>query len=79
MPLLPNAKKALRVSERRSVINARIRSRMKTMLKKFRQQPTASAMNEAFSAIDQAAKKNIIHKNKASRLKSQLSALLSSK
>ena len=34
----------------------------------------ADAQKQAVSAIDQAVKKNLIHKNKAARLKSRLSA-----
>lgn len=35
----------------------------------------ADLVKKAYSAIDKAAKKNIIHKNKASRLKSKVSKL----
>ncbi len=79
MPILPNAKKALRVSERKTIVNSRIRSRLKTMMKKFRQEPSESLLADTMSAIDRAAKNKIIHKNKAARLKSQLNSLLSSK
>jgi small subunit ribosomal protein S20 len=37
------------------------------------------ALKEAYSTIDKAAKKKILHKNNASRRKSRLSALLSKK
>jgi small subunit ribosomal protein S20 len=37
------------------------------------------ALKEAYSTIDRAAKKKIIHKNNAARRKSRLSALLSKK
>ncbi len=79
MPILANAKKALRVSKRKAAINAPIRSKMKTKVKKFRLSPSEDRVAETFSAIDRAAKKNLIHQNKAARLKSQLTNLLSKK
>ena len=76
MPILKNAKKALRVSKRKTVINSRVKSRIKTMTDAFKKNPTASALRQAFSAVDSAVKKNIIKKNKAARVKSQLSKML---
>lgn len=77
MPLLSNAKKALRVSKRKAVVNQRIKSRMKTAMDKVKAEVTQANLSTAFSAIDKAVKRNLIHKNKASRLKSQLSKNLS--
>lgn len=76
MPILKNAKKALRVSKRKTVINSRIKSRMKTLVDAFKKAPTMESLSAAYSAVDTAVKKNIIQKNKAARLKSQLSAVL---
>lgn len=79
MPILANAKKALRVSKRKATINSRIKSKMRTMLKKFRANPTQELLASTFSAIDRAAKRNVIPKNKAARLKSQISDQLPKK
>lgn len=49
---------------------------LKTKIKKMRKSPSAKNLTIAFQALDKAAKRNIIHKNKASRLKSRLSKLL---
>ena len=76
MPILKNAKKALRVSKRKTVINSRIKSRVKTLTDAFKKNPTSAALSEAYSSIDIAVKKNILKKNKAARVKSQLSKLL---
>lgn len=38
--------------------------------------PSAENLAKAFSAIDTAVKRNIFHKNKAARLKSQMSTLI---
>ena len=76
MPLLQNAKKALRSSRRKAIINSRIRSILKTMTDKMRKEPTEKNLSDAFSSIDKAVKRNLMHKNKAGRMKSQLSKLV---
>ncbi len=76
MPLLKNAKKALRSSKRKAEINNRTRSRMRTMLTSAKTTPSQEAINAAFSAVDRSVKRNLIHANKAARLKSQLSKLI---
>lgn len=77
MPLLANAKKALRSSNRKAEVNSRVRSKMKTMVAKFRKEPQAPSLSSAYSAIDKAVKKHLVSKNKAARMKSQLGKLVS--
>lgn len=72
MPLLQNAKKALRVSKRKTAINARIKSQMKTALKAVETAPAKDTASEAFRRVDRAVKRNLIPKNRAARLKSQI-------
>lgn len=72
MPITQSAKKALRRDRRRTVINLRIKRKIKAALKLARQKPTPKNLSSAYAALDRAAKKKIIHKNKASRLKSRL-------
>lgn len=74
MPILAHAKKALRQSLRRAVVNTRVRSRIKTMKDKVTKEPTSTNLSQAFSALDKAIKKKIYHPNKVARLKSQLAA-----
>lgn len=76
MPILANAKKALRSSARKQVINTRTRSRLRTMIDACRTAPTVTTLSAAFSSIDIAVKNHIIHDNKGARLKSQLSRLI---
>lgn len=76
MPILKNAKKALRASKRKAEYNVGVRSRMRTAMAKMRKSPTGEQLATAFSAIDRAVKRNIIHKNKAARFKSKMSATL---
>lgn len=75
MPVTKSATRALRKDKRRTAINKRIRRRYKTFLKKARNNPTLKNISLAFSALDRAAKKKVIHRNKASRLKARLAKL----
>jgi len=77
MPVTQTAKKALRQSRRKAESNRPVKTKAQTMLKKARKDPTQENLNQAFSALDKAAKKKIFHKAKVKRLKSRLSKLLS--
>lgn len=79
MPVLESSKKALRSSRRKALFNAIVRKRYKEALKKARKNPTPENIKKAYSALDKAAKTNVIHKNKASRLKSRLAKLAAKK
>ena len=76
MPIIKSAKKALRRDRRRGVINAKLRRRMKQALKAAKKNATAKNLAEAYRLVDRAAKKRVIHKNKAARLKSRLTIQL---
>jgi len=76
MPLLNNAKKALRASERKAIVNRRIKSQVKTSLDKMKETPTSENMSAAYSALDKAVKRGLFHINKVARLKGQLSRVL---
>lgn len=81
MPIIKSAKKRVRVSNKATIRNAKtkrtIRESVKAFYKELKTGKPASiesAQKTAISAIDTAAKKNVIHKNKAARKKSQLSS-----
>ena len=76
MPILKNAKKALRSSKRKAVVNSRTRSKMRTAVAAVEASANKETVSEAFSRIDRAVKKNLIHKNKAARLKSQVARMI---
>ena len=76
MPILSNAKKALRASRRKAVYNQIVKSRVKTASDAVQKNPTMEKLVTAYSAIDTATKRNVFHKNKAARLKSQLAQLV---
>ncbi len=79
MPILKNAKKALRVSDRKAAIRQPAKSRVKTMLDAAKKAPSTATISQAFSAIDRAAKINVFHKKKAAHMKSQIARLLNTK
>jgi small subunit ribosomal protein S20 len=79
MPVIQSAKKALRRDRRRAVVNKILKNKIKEVLKKTRQNPNKKNLDLSFKILDRAAKKKIIHQNKASRLKSRLSKLLKTK
>lgn len=77
------ARKRARQAVVRNKHNASIRSMLRTAIKRVRQAIDTgdqTAANEVFrkatSIIDRVADKNIIHKNKAARHKSRLSAAI---
>ena len=72
MPNLQNAKKALRVSARKRILNDRRRRAMKVAVKSVKITKTADELSKAYQAIDKAAKRGVIKKNTASRKKSRL-------
>ncbi len=76
MPILKNAKKALRSSKKKTEVNQTLKSKTRTLIKKAKLEPTAERIGAAFSTIDKSVKKNLMHKNKAARVKSGLSKLV---
>jgi small subunit ribosomal protein S20 len=81
MPIIQSAKKRVKVAAKANVRNTRARRNLRDTLKAFsaaisggKATEIAKAQKEAVSALDIAAKKNVIHKNKAARKKAQLSA-----
>jgi small subunit ribosomal protein S20 len=76
MPVTSSAKKKLRRDRRFTAFNRLTRTKYRTALKTARLKPTKKTISAASSALDFAVKKSIIHKNKASRLKSRLAKLL---
>ena len=78
MPILKHAKKKLKQDKKRTIKNKKMKETFKLLVKKAKADKGASAVSEAFSAVDKAAKKNIISKNKAAHLKSALTKQISS-
>lgn len=79
MPIIKSAKKRVRTAEKAAVLNAKTRKSVRRSIKMLQQaldNNDKKALSELFSqvqsSLDTAVKKNIIHKNKAARKKSQL-------
>ncbi len=77
----PQAKKRARQAEKRREHNASLRSLVRTVIKKVNAavssgdaEAAKAAYSSAVPVIDRMADKGIIHKNKAARHKSRLSA-----
>lgn len=67
----------MRQDRAKTVRNASVRRSVREAVKAVRTKPTKKSLTEAFQKLDKAAKSHVIHKNRASRLKSRLSKLLS--
>jgi small subunit ribosomal protein S20 len=79
MPILSSAKKALRSSAKKAAFNRVVKSKLKTALDSVKKAPATDTVSAAFSKIDKAVKRNLMHRNKAARLKSQVAKLVGSK
>ncbi|HOX40751.1 MAG TPA: 30S ribosomal protein S20 [bacterium] len=81
MPIIKSAKKALRVSIAQKAINDVTRAKIKNAVKGVKVaitkgNYTPELLAAAYRELDMAAKKNVVHKNKASRLKSRLAKVV---
>ena len=79
MPNLPTSIKDLRQNKRRNVFNDRLRNRMKRAIKKQntlveegKQTEAEKNLRHVYKVLDKSAKKNVIKKGKADRIKSRL-------
>lgn len=85
MPNSRSAKKSMRQNAKRRLRNRTSRSTLRTAIKKCRiaiagddREQAETALRIAVKRLDQAAAKNLIHKNTAARSKSRLAHLLNS-
>lgn len=75
MPNIKSAIKKVRKDKRRTAVNLRWRRRYKEAVKRARQKSNPENLKVAQKELDKAAKKGVIKKGKAARLKSRLSKL----
>jgi len=87
-----SAKKRILISKRNNLQNRFYKSSVKTLTKRFlkdletykvsqnsdNKEKTQIVLNSIYSLIDKGSKKNVYHKNTASRKKAKLAALLKS-
>ena len=85
-----SAKKRIKISERNRLLNKSYKSTLRTLTKrtlqtceKYKKDPSEenkslvkTSLNKAFSLIDKAVKKNVLHKNNGANKKSKISRLV---
>ena len=85
-----SAKKRIQVAERNRLVNKSYKSTVRTLTKKtlancekYKQAPNSDnkdlvqlSVNEVFSLIDKAVKKNVLHKNNGANKKSRINKLV---
>jgi ribosomal protein S20 len=71
MPVTESAKKALRNAQAKEARNTEVEAQLKRVLKNAK----AENLNEVVSFVDKAAKRHIIHPNKAARIKARLARI----
>jgi len=80
VPNIKSAKKRLRQNVKRTERNLKYKLSYKKIIKDIKkeenEQKAIKLLKTAYSHFDKAAKKNVIHRNKASRLKSKMSKLI---
>ncbi len=83
MAITKSAKKALRQSQKRRVINVRKKEKIKNLVKEVRNLASQKKVEEAkkllpqlYKILDKAAKTGLIKKNAAGRKKSRLTKLI---
>ncbi len=81
MPIIKSARKRVKVAAKAKSRNARTKRNLRDSLKAFtkalsegKTAEISKAERAVISAIDTAAKKDVIHRNKAARQKSQIAA-----
>ena len=85
-----SAKKRIQIAERNRLVNKSYKSTVKTLTKKtltncekYKKDPSTEnkdliqlSLNKAFSIIDKAVKKNVLHKNNGANKKSRINKLV---
>lgn len=76
MPITQSAKKALRQNRKKRTVNEAQKRTLRAVIKKFIKNPNTEGLPSVYQKLDKAAKTNLIKKNRASRLKSRLTHLI---
>ena len=79
MPVTKTAKRALRSSKKKTTVNFNIRKKLEIAVRDAKKSKSLKEVKKAISLSDRAVKKNVIHKNKSSRIKKNLSKLVNLK
>jgi len=76
MPVTKTAKRALRGSRAKEIFNKFTIGKLEVAVRQAKNTKSNAKVTQAISLADRAAKRKVIHKNKAARIKSQMSKLL---
>ena len=76
MPVTKTAKRALRSSKNKEKVNKKIITNLEIAARVAKKSKKSTDIARVISLADRAAKKKVIHKNKAARIKSTFSILL---
>ena len=79
MPVTKTAKRALRGSRAKELINKLTIGKLEVAMRQAKKTKSPEKIGKAISLADRAAKRKVIHKNKAARIKSQMTKLMSTK
>jgi len=76
MPTIKSAKKRMELSREANARNRARRSRLRTAIKRVRgatdADEAAELLQDAYTLLDRAARRKLMHQNKVARLKGQL-------
>lgn len=72
MPTHKSAEKRLKTNEKSNIRNRAVKSHIRTLVKKAETSVDEASVKEAVAFLDRAARKRVIHPNRASRIKSRL-------
>ncbi len=71
MPIIKSAKKRLRQAKKRVVRNKKYERSYKQAVKLLKKGAKKDVLSKVYKTLDKAAKRGVIHKKKASRLKAK--------
>lgn len=73
MPVIKSAIKKWRKDKKRTELNNQFRTKLKFAVRAAKKSHAPEVLQDAFSVLDKAAKRHLIHANKAARIKAVLS------
>ena len=83
MPIIKSAKKRVKVTEKKTKINKQWKEKYKNAIRDFKEvidegnkEKAEDQLQETVKVIDKTASRGLIHKNKASRKKSQFAKMV---
>lgn len=79
MPITTGAIRKQRADKRKARVNLRIKKSLREAVLAVRKKPTDKNLQNLYRTADRAAKKKVIHSNKAARIKSRSSSLIVNK